>query len=208
MIGGDGTILSGTETGGCQGRLTEELGARGRVNHRRRLGVGTEEESRSSVDASACPPNFRQKATIRLPQLAHRLAGMHQEASGEGRIVDARNHIRQMVRMCRRGFGGAGEGGHEGMRSDRRRGRKELTSLLPPFARGSARQASSTEGARSAAAACSKQTSSQELVLPVTTPSGGPLVSQKAAAGLLAPGEVAALTYFALSTRGYKTLET
>ena len=132
MIGGDGTILSGTETGGCQGRLTEELGARGRVNHRRRLGVGTEEESRSSVDASACPPNFRQKATIRLPQLAHRLAGMHQEASGEGRIVDARNHIRQMVRMCRRGFGGAGEGGHEGMRSDRRRGRKELTSLLPP----------------------------------------------------------------------------
>ena len=48
MVGSDGTILSRTETRGCQrGRLIGELAAsgrlwRGRVNHRRWLGVWTE----------------------------------------------------------------------------------------------------------------------------------------------------------------------
>ena len=67
----------------------------------------------------------RKKVTIRLTQLPHRPAGMP-------RLVDARNDIRQMVRVSRGGFGSAGESSNEGLRGDRRRGREELASLLPP----------------------------------------------------------------------------
>ena len=58
--------------------------------------------------------------------------------------MDARNQIRQMVSVCRSGFGGAGEGGNEGLRSHKRRGRSwracshELVARVgsPSFERG------------------------------------------------------------------------
>ena len=54
------------------------------------------------------------------------------------------------------GFGSAGECSNEGLRGDRCRGRKKLTSLLPPNVH--ARVGPRAKGARSAAAACRKRT--------------------------------------------------
>ena len=42
--------------------------------------------------------------------------------------MDARNDIREMVRVCWGGFGSASESSNEGLRGDS----KELSSLLPP----------------------------------------------------------------------------
>ena len=57
---------------------------------------------------------------------------MHERATGQARIVDARNDIREMVHVYWGGFGSASESSNEGLWGDRRGGRKELSSLLPP----------------------------------------------------------------------------
>ena len=108
---------------------------------RKRFGVWTEavrvtvERRREGMATETFEENFlhrRKKVTIRLTQLPHRPAGMHKRAIGQARLVDARNDIRHMVRVCRGSFGSAGESSNKGLRGDRRGGREELASLLPP----------------------------------------------------------------------------
>ena len=74
----------------------------------------------------------REEIAIRLTQLTHRPANVHERAIGQARIVDARDEIGQVVCVFWGGFSGAGECSDEGLRGDRCRGRKKLTSLLPP----------------------------------------------------------------------------
>ena len=92
-------------------------------------------ERREGMATGTFEENFlhrRKKVTIRLTQLPHRPAGMHKRAIGQARLVDARNDIKQMVRVRRGGFGSAGESSNKGLRGDKRGGREELASLLPP----------------------------------------------------------------------------
>ena len=76
---------------------------------RKRFGVWTEavrvtvERRREGMATETFEENFlhrRKKVTIRLTQLPRRPAGMHKRAIGQARLVDARNDIRQMVRVC------------------------------------------------------------------------------------------------------------
>ena len=95
----------------------------------------TVERRREGMATETFEENFlhrRKKVTIRLTQLPHRPAGMHKRAIGQARLVDARDDIRHMVRVCRGSFGSAGESSNKGLRGDRRGGREELASLLPP----------------------------------------------------------------------------
>ena len=61
----------------------------------------------------------REEIAIRLTQLTHRPANVHERAIGQARIVDARDEIGQVVCVFWGGFGGAGECSNEGLRGDR-----------------------------------------------------------------------------------------